>query len=126
MIARRTLLAASAAAAIAPRARAQGATIKLGVLNDMSGPYRDTGGPLSVTCVRQAVQDFGDHGFAVDVVSALPNVPVLTVVAQRLGAAGTEDPGPMASAAELALELLFLTRKLAKQPSDDGNTVSYG
>ena len=70
MIARRTLLAASAAAAIAPRARAQGATIKLGVLNDMSGPYRDTGGPLSVTCVRQAVQDFGDHGFAVEVVSA--------------------------------------------------------
>ena len=31
-----------------------------------------------------------------------------------------------ASAAELALELLFLTRKLAKQPSDDGTTVSYG
>ena len=70
MIARRTLLAASAAAAVAPRARAQGTTIKLGVLNDMSGPYRDTGGPLSVTCVRQAVQDFGDHGFKVEVVSA--------------------------------------------------------
>ena len=70
MIARRTLLAASAVAAFAPRARAQGARIKLGVLNDMSGPYRDTGGPLSVTCVQQAVQDFGDHGFAVDVISA--------------------------------------------------------
>ena len=70
MIARRTLLAASAAAVVAPRARAQGAKIKLGVLNDMSGPYRDTGGPLSVTCVQQAVQDFGDHGFAVEVVSA--------------------------------------------------------
>ena len=47
-------------------------------------------------------------------------------LAQRLGAEGTEDPGPMASAAELALELLFLTRKLAKAPSDDGDTVSYG
>ncbi len=70
MIARRALLAASAAAAIAPRARAQQATIKLGVLNDMSGPYRDTGGPLSVTCVQQAVQDFGDHGFKVEVISA--------------------------------------------------------
>ncbi len=46
---------ASAAGAAAP-ARAQGATIKLGVLNDMSGPYRDTGGPHSVACVRQAVQ----------------------------------------------------------------------
>jgi magnesium chelatase subunit I len=32
----------------------------------------------------------------------------------------------MASAAELALEYLFLTRKLAKDSSDDGETVSYG
>ena len=71
MIARRTLLAGSAAAAIAvPRARAQGQTITLGVLNDTSGPYRDTGGTLSIECVRQAVQDFGDHGFKVQVVSA--------------------------------------------------------
>ncbi|MET3805751.1 magnesium chelatase subunit I [Nakamurella sp. UYEF19] len=68
----------------------------------------------------------GDRVPAADVVSALPQLAVLTDVAQRLGAAGTEDPGPMASAAELALELLFLTRKLAKQPSDDGDTVSYG
>ncbi len=68
----------------------------------------------------------GDRVPAVEVVAALPNVAVLTVIAQRLGAEGTEDPGPMASAAELALELLFLTRKLAKAPSDDGDTVSYG
>jgi magnesium chelatase subunit I len=68
----------------------------------------------------------GDRVPAADVVGALPDVPVLTVIAQRLGATGTEDPGPMASAAELALELLFLTRKLAKEPSDDGDTVSYG
>jgi magnesium chelatase subunit I len=53
-------------------------------------------------------------------------VRVLTEVAKRLGAAGTEDPGPMASAAELALEYLFLTRKLAKDESEDGDTVSYG
>jgi branched-chain amino acid transport system substrate-binding protein len=70
MIARRTLLGASAAVLAAPRVRAQGASIKLGVLNDMSGPYRDTGGPLSVACVQQAVQDFGDHGFAVEVINA--------------------------------------------------------
>jgi len=68
----------------------------------------------------------GDRVPAVEVVSALPKVAVLTEIGQRLGAGGTEDPGPMASAAELALELLFLTRKLAKEPSDDGNTVSYG
>jgi branched-chain amino acid transport system substrate-binding protein len=74
MIDRRTLLAGSAAAVAAPalvgRARAQGATITLGVLNDQSGPYRDTGGTTSVVCVKQAVQDFGDHGFKVEVVSA--------------------------------------------------------
>ena len=81
--------------------------------------------PLAEAVTKHPLRT-GDRVAAVDVVSALPNVPVLTVVAQRLGAAGTEDPGPMASAAELALELLFLTRKLAKQPSDDGNTVSYG
>ena len=49
----------------------------------------------------------------------------LTDVARRLDAAGTEDPGPMAAAAELALEYLFLTRKLAKDESDD-ETVTYG
>jgi branched-chain amino acid transport system substrate-binding protein len=70
MIGRRTLLAASAAAVAAPRARAQPATIKLGVLNDMSGPYRDTGGPLSIACVKQAVKEFGDHGFSVEVINA--------------------------------------------------------
>ena len=46
-------------------------------------------------------------------------------VARRLDAGGTEDPGPMAAAAELALEYLFLTRKLAKDESDD-ETVTYG
>jgi len=68
----------------------------------------------------------GDRVTAARVVAALPPVEVLTAIAQRLGATGTEDPGPMASAAELALELLFLTRKLTKEPSDDGDTVSYG
>ena len=66
---RRTLLAATAAAVAAPRVRAQSAPIKIGVLNDMSGPYRDTGGPLSVACVRQAAKEFG-QGFAVEVINA--------------------------------------------------------
>ena len=69
---RRTLLKAAAAtvpaAARLPAgggvARAQGAanTIKIGVLNDQSGLYRDISGPTSVACVRQAVQDFGNRG----------------------------------------------------------------
>jgi magnesium chelatase subunit I len=66
----------------------------------------------------------GDLVPAAAVVASLPPVATVTDVATRLGAAGTEDPGPMASAAELALELLFLTRKLAKSADDD--TVQYG
>jgi branched-chain amino acid transport system substrate-binding protein len=75
---RRTLLKVAAAAPLAGAlpwsgaARAQGAanTIKIGVLTDMSGTYRDIAGPTSVACVRQAVQDFGSRGFAVEVVAA--------------------------------------------------------
>ncbi|MDQ4116451.1 MAG: ATP-binding protein, partial [Actinomycetota bacterium] len=68
----------------------------------------------------------GERIPAKDVVAALPRVAAVTEIAGKLGASGTEDPGPMASAAELALEYLFLTRKLAKDSSDDGVTVSYG
>ena len=70
---RRTLLAASAATAMGPLirpARAQAPTIKLGVLNDQSGTYSDDTGQTSVACVRQAVQEFGDRGFKVEVVYA--------------------------------------------------------
>ena len=78
---RRTLLKAAAAAPAAALAgalpgggaRAQGAanTIKIGVLTDMSGTYRDIAGPTSAACVRQAVQDFGSRGgLTIEVVSA--------------------------------------------------------
>ncbi|WP_308257928.1 ATP-binding protein [Pseudonocardia lacus] len=66
----------------------------------------------------------GERVPAREVVAALPGTPVLTEVASRLDAAGTEDPGPMASAAELALELLYLTRRLTKDETDD-DSVSY-
>jgi branched-chain amino acid transport system substrate-binding protein len=71
---RRTLITGTAATAalgglpLRP-ARAQANTIKIGVLNDQSGVYRDISGPTSVTCVRQAVQDFGSRGFNVEVVA---------------------------------------------------------
>jgi magnesium chelatase subunit I len=80
--------------------------------------------PLAEAVSRQPVRT-GERVPAAAVVSALPRTPALTEVARRLDAAGTEDPGPMAAAAELALEYLFLTRKLAKNDSDD-ETVSYG
>ncbi len=62
-IGRRGLLAGTAAGALPRLARAQGRTgarpLRIGVLTDLSGPYRDTGGPTSVACARQAVADFG-------------------------------------------------------------------
>ena len=70
---RRHLIAAAGAAVLPGRARAQGRsdnTIRIGVLSDMAGPYADISGPGGVACVRQAIQDFGDHGFNVEVVAA--------------------------------------------------------
>ncbi|GGG38997.1 ABC transporter substrate-binding protein [Caldovatus sediminis] len=53
-------------------ARAQsGQTIRIGVMNDQSGLYRDITGPGSTVCVRQAVQEFaGQRGIAVEVMEA--------------------------------------------------------
>ena len=50
-------------------ARAQGArrSVRLGVLTDMSGPYKDLGGPNVVVCARQAVQDSGVAARGLDV-----------------------------------------------------------
>ena len=72
---RRALMAGTATLAMAAlpmaKARAQAAnTIRIGVLNDMSGPYRDISGPSGVQCAMQAVQEFGNRGFNVEVISA--------------------------------------------------------
>jgi branched-chain amino acid transport system substrate-binding protein len=68
-ISRRVLLRTAAITATLPRtpARAQTAAIKIGVLNDQSGPFRDGSGPTSVACVRQAVMDFDASGKRLDV-----------------------------------------------------------
>jgi len=69
---RRTLLGSTAAAAtlagIRP-GRAQSKPVKIGVLNDQSGPYRDIGGMNSVAAVKQAVAEFGGD-LKVEVISA--------------------------------------------------------
>jgi branched-chain amino acid transport system substrate-binding protein len=70
---RRTLLKASAAAGGLPwrSARARAAsTVRVGVLTDMSGMYRDVTGPTSLACARLAAQEFAGHGFDVEVVFA--------------------------------------------------------
>src|ERR1700722_1391554 len=88
-ISRRALLGTATAAATVPlvRPRAQGApTVKIGVLNDMSGPYLNTGGPTSVICCKQALEDFGvsGKGINVEVISAdHQNKPDLAVSIAR-------------------------------------------
>jgi branched-chain amino acid transport system substrate-binding protein len=73
-ISRRALLGTTTAAASIPligRARAQGATtIKIGVLNDQSGPYRDTGGVTNVLMAKLAASEFNAQGFNVEVITA--------------------------------------------------------
>jgi branched-chain amino acid transport system substrate-binding protein len=71
---RRSLLGAASAAAAIPSlpARAQTPTLRIGVLNDQSGTYRDDGGPTGVACARQAIEDFGvaGKGWNVDLIFA--------------------------------------------------------
>jgi branched-chain amino acid transport system substrate-binding protein len=69
---RRAVLGAAAAIAVPRYGFAQTPTIRIGVLNDQSGPYRDDGGPTGVICTRQALQDFGvsGKGWNVEVLSA--------------------------------------------------------
>ena len=56
---RRTLLTSALAAASLSTARGQETkpVLRLGVLTDLSGPYRDTAGPGSVACTRQAAEE---------------------------------------------------------------------
>ena len=73
-LSRRRLLAGTAAAPLLGRTRAQaaGETIRIGVLTDLSGQYRDNSGPTSVIAAQQAVEDFRpeQHGFKVEILSA--------------------------------------------------------
>ena len=69
----RALLAAAAIGALlAGAARADDTTVKLGVLNDMSGVYADISGPGSVVAAQMAAEDFmaKNNGFKVEVVGA--------------------------------------------------------
>ncbi|MGH3671210.1 MAG: magnesium chelatase, partial [Pseudonocardiaceae bacterium] len=84
---------------------------------------------LNLTPLTDAVSNghrvpTGEQVPAGDVLAALPELPVLHEVAIRLGAAPDGPPGPIAAAVELALESLYLTRKLGKDV-ENGRTV-YG
>jgi branched-chain amino acid transport system substrate-binding protein len=70
---RRSVLAAGAAFGALPlsHARAQAAnTIRIALLCDFSGTYRDVTGPNELACVRQAAAEFSNRGFNIEVVYA--------------------------------------------------------
>jgi branched-chain amino acid transport system substrate-binding protein len=73
-VSRRNVLAGAAATGALPLslARAQAAnTIRIGVMTDMSGMYRDNTGPTSVAAAREAASEFGaSHGFRVEIIEA--------------------------------------------------------
>lgn len=58
-ISRRSLIGAAAATLSPGLARAQAPVFKIGVLTDLSGPYRDITGLTTIASVKQALQDFG-------------------------------------------------------------------
>jgi branched-chain amino acid transport system substrate-binding protein len=66
---RRAMLGAAAAAPIGAHAQTR-PVIRIGVINDQSGVYRDVNGPTSIACTRQAIQEFAPGGFDVEVLTA--------------------------------------------------------
>ena len=62
-IARRTVLAGLAGAPLAMpgilRAQTSSKPVRIGLLSDMSGPYRDVGGPGNRLATEMAIEDFG-------------------------------------------------------------------
>ncbi len=120
-IQRRTMLQAGVAATVAGLpwrpARAQSAnTIKIGVLTDMSGPYRDINGPVSVACTRLAAQEFGTRGFETEVLVAdhqnRPDV-ALNIARQWYDRDGVDAVVNLA-ASSVALAVADLTREKNK------------
>ncbi|GAB2705682.1 ATP-binding protein [Nocardia thraciensis] len=90
---------------------------------------RERLGGLNLRPLSEAVGDghlvtTGESVPGRDVLSALPELPVLHEVAARLGVDAADTPARIAAAVEFALESLYLARQIAKD-SDDGMTV-YG
>ena len=79
---------------------AQSRPVRVGVLTDLSGPHRDTGGPTSVAAARLAMEDFAAAGNAmpVEIVSAdhqqKPDVAV-ALVREWFDRGGVDAPRPL-------------------------------
>jgi branched-chain amino acid transport system substrate-binding protein len=73
LLTRRTAIVGGAALAATPlpgRSQPRDQTVRIAVLADFSGPYRDTSGPTSVAAVHQAIEDLGmaNRGINVEVI----------------------------------------------------------
>jgi len=66
------MLGVGTAVMVPRQSRAQDKVLRIGVLTDLSGQYRDNGGPTAVACAQQAVEDFraGGNGLAIEIVAA--------------------------------------------------------
>src|SRR6266853_83440 len=71
-LSRLAIIAAALMISAAAQAQISGDTVKIGILNDMSGLYADLGGQGSVEAARMAVADFGDNvnGKKIEIISA--------------------------------------------------------
>jgi magnesium chelatase subunit I len=78
-------------------------------------------GPLVAAVEGGSAVTTGERVSAKDVLAALPDLPIVEAVAKRLGA---ESEGERAAALELALEALYLAKRVDKV-SGEGETV-YG
>lgn len=65
-------LVASIGAATVAHAQISGGKVKIGVMNDLSGPYMDLAGPGSVLAANMAAEDFGGKvlGVPIEIVAA--------------------------------------------------------
>lgn len=78
-------------------------------------------GPLVAAVEADRPVTTGERVSAKDVLAALPDLPVIDEIAERLGA---ESDGERAAAVELALEALYLAKRIDKV-SGEGETI-YG
>jgi branched-chain amino acid transport system substrate-binding protein len=126
-VSRRAMLTTAGAALITNRSRAQTSandTIKIGVLTDMSGPYKDLGGPNVITCIKQAVQDFdaSNRNIRVEVLFAdhqnKPDVGV-AIARQWLDQEGVDCIADVNNSA-VAIALTSLTRERDKVQLNTG------
>ena len=87
-------------------AQSSGGVVRIGILNDQSGPYADFGGKTSVDAARMAVEDMGGKvlGKSIEVITSdHQNKPdIASAIARRsaaLRAVAIEIIGPVSIAA---------------------------